>query len=164
MTMPPLPEELLAPRLAGVREQVARAQLHLSEALASSDGATRFRNIIAAIYPGRAAVEIMREAADQDELTINRDELDTQLAAVLPRHELIQVLRFHDFHRFGVLPRPGLLIGGPMRLTASKAGAAQLHFGPGPQVATRGNANVVLNRPLQTDGERAFDESSGQWV
>ena len=165
MSESPFPEELTAPRLAGAREQVARTQMHLSESLASSDPTTRFRKLIAAVYPGRAAIEIMREAAARGELTVDLNELDERIGTALPRHELIQRIRFHDFHRFGVMPRPAAFVGGPMRLKASKGGIAQVQFSPsGPQITERGNANVVLNRELQTDGDRAFDDASGQWV
>ena len=165
MSEPPFPEELTAPRLAGVREQVGRAQMHLSEALASSDPTTRFRKLIAAVYPGRAAIEIMRVAATQGELTVNLDDLDERVGAVLPRHELIHLIRLHDFHRFGVMPRPGVLVGGPMRLKSSKRGVAQVQFLPsGPQITKSGNANVILNRPLQTDADRVFDDASSEWV
>ena len=161
----PFPEEITAPRLAGVREQVSRAQMHLSEALESSDPVARFRKFIAAVYPGCAAVEIMREAAKKGELTVDRDELDKQIGAALPRHELIRTIRFHDFHRFGVMPRPGAFLGGTMRLKASKGGIAQVQFPPsGPQVTTRGNADVILNRALQIEGDRVFDDASNQWV
>ena len=165
MSEPPFPVELTAPRLTGVREQVGRAQMHLSEALASSDPTTRFRKLIAAVYPGRAAIEIMREAAIQDELTVNRDDLDERVGAVLPRHQLIQAIRFHDFHRFGVMPRPGVLVGGPMRLKSSKRGVAQVQFPPsGPQITTSGNASVILNRALQTDGDWVFNDATCEWV
>ena len=165
MSEPPFPEVLTSPRFAGVREQVGRAQMYLSEALTSSDPTTRFRKLIAAVYPGRAAIEIMREAALQGELTVNRDDLDERVGAVLPRHELIQAIRFHDFHRFGVMPRPGVLVGGPMQLKSSKRGVAQVQFLPsGPQITARGNANVILNRALQTDGDRVFDDASSEWV
>jgi len=165
MSESPFPEEFTAPRLVGVREQVVRAQMHLSEALASSDPTARFRKFIAAMYPGRAAVEIMREAATQGELTVDCDELDKRIGAVLPGHTLIQKIRLHDFHRFGVMPRPATFVGGPMRLKSSKGGVARVQFPPaGPQITKRGNADVVLNRPLQTDGDRAFDDASCEWV
>jgi hypothetical protein len=165
MSEPPFPEDLTPPRLAGIREQISRAQMHLREALASADPTTRFRKLIAAVYPGRAAVEIMREAAAQGEVAVDRDELDRQVAAVLPHHQLIQAIRFHDFHRFGVIERPGVFIGGPMRIRTRKGGGAQIQFLPsGPRITKRGNADVVLNRPLQMNSGRVFDDASRDWV
>jgi hypothetical protein len=47
------------PRVAGVREQHARARLFLVEAYHSNDPTDRFRRLIAATYFARAVVEIM---------------------------------------------------------------------------------------------------------
>ena len=62
------PEILINPRLRGVHEQYYRAQWFVQNALVASDLATRFRLLITAIYPARAIVELMLEAAEQQEL------------------------------------------------------------------------------------------------
>jgi len=94
--------------------------------------ASRFRNLIAAIYPARAIVELMLEALDKKELTSfqnkdagkNRGEFENLIAPKLPQYYLIEKIRIHDFHRFGCLPpQPGervLFYGGPIKLTRAK--------------------------------------------
>jgi len=58
-------------RLAGVKEQLTRARLLLEEARAVSDYDLAFPKLIAAMYPARAALEIMREAAKLRDLTLS---------------------------------------------------------------------------------------------
>ena len=59
------------PRLAGIYEHLRRAELHLAEAHQVKDYDSAFPKLIAAVYPARAALELMREAAKAGELTID---------------------------------------------------------------------------------------------
>jgi len=57
-------------RLAGVKEQIARGTALLNEAHAVPDYDKAFPKLIGAVYPARAALEIMREAAKLGELVV----------------------------------------------------------------------------------------------
>src|SRR6266404_3496821 len=86
------------PRLAGVKEQITRARLLLEEAHAVRDYDLAFPKLIAAVYPARAALEIMREAARLGELTVPAKEFDRLVEERVPRWRLIHVVRVRDFH------------------------------------------------------------------
>jgi len=90
------------PRLAGAKEQLTRAWRLLEEAHAIRAYDAAFPKLIAAVYPARAALEIMREAAKLGELTVSLQEFDRRVAERVPRYRLIQAVRIRDFHRYGV--------------------------------------------------------------
>lgn len=90
-------------RIAGVEEQVERAKLLFEEARAAPTFADAFRKLIAAVYPARAAVELMRESAKRGELVVSLGEFDRRLSELVPRHRLIWAVRIRDFHRYGVV-------------------------------------------------------------
>ncbi len=73
------------PRLAGVKEQLRRARLLLEEAHAVRDYDAAFPKLIAAVYPARAALEIMREAAKLGELSVSPREFDRLVNERAPR-------------------------------------------------------------------------------
>jgi hypothetical protein len=163
------------PRTQGVREQYTRAVIFLREALASSDPEYRFRRLVAAIYPARAAVEIMLEAAKGQHLRAysntdgnqSRKNLEAVIAPRLPRYYLLEKVRIHDFHRFGVLPQPGHFLWGPIKLTASRGDAGiaiPLTPGGGRDIIETGNSRVQEQRPLQILDEQVFDEEAGAYV
>jgi len=95
-------EVIRNPRLAGVKEQLKRTKLLLDEAHAVRDYDVAFPKLIAAIYPARAALEIMREAALLGELTLSPREFDRLVDRLVPRYRLIHAIRIRDFHRYGV--------------------------------------------------------------
>jgi len=64
---------------------------------------------MASVYFGRAALEIMRESAKHEELTIGLKKFDKRLAELLPHFKPIKTIRIQDFHRFGVLG-PGYIL------------------------------------------------------
>jgi hypothetical protein len=162
------------PRVRGVREHYARARLFLREALASSDPADRFRRLVAAVYPARAAVEVMLDAAKWQHLNAyrnadgnqSRKDLEAVIAPKLPRYFLLEKVRIHDFHRFGVLPQAGLFLHGPVKLTASRGDAGiavPLTPGEGRTVIETGNSRVQEQRPLQMMGDQVFDEDANAY-
>jgi hypothetical protein len=91
------------PRLAGVREHLERVNMFLGVALAQTNPAVRFRLSIAAVYSCRAISELMLTAAEKQEVKTfcgsddkaNRDALEQF-------YYLIERIRIHDFHRFGL--------------------------------------------------------------
>jgi hypothetical protein len=163
------------PRVQVVREQYARARLFLDEAQASGDRTDRFRRLIAAVYPARAAVEIMLEAAQGQHLNAylnadhkqSRNDLEAVIVPKLPRYFLLEKVRIHDFHRFGVLPQPGLLFQGPVKLMAN-AGTAGIEIplspGEGRTLFETGNSRVREQRRLQMLGEQVFDEAANSYM
>ena len=87
----------------------------------------RFRHLVAAVYFARATVELTLEAARKQEITKSPKDLEKFLVAQPPRYHLVVKIRIRDFHRFGVLQRPGLFVGGPIKLRLSgKRGFASI--------------------------------------
>src|SRR5439155_26954251 len=89
-------------RLAGINEHLRRAELHLAEAHQVKDYDSALPKLMAAVYPARAALELMREAAKAGELTIELGELDRRITEAIPRNRLIKAIRIRDFHHFGI--------------------------------------------------------------
>lgn len=165
-----------SPRIRGVREQHYRAQWFVQNALASQDMTVRFRLLIIAVYPARAIVELMLEAAERQELKRfrnndakqSRRDFEETLVQALLHYHLIEKIRIHDFHRFGCIPPDPkyrqMFYGGPIRLTASR-GAAVLAVPPeGPKVTLTGDSRVKEQRPLCADDGRFFDDGSGEYL
>jgi hypothetical protein len=152
------------PRLQGIIEQYERAKLFVGEAQNYSDPRDRFRRLMAAVYFARAIVELMLESADMEVVKIPRPDLERRLIAMLPGYMLLEKLRIHDFHRFGVLPRPGWFMGGLVTLRAQRGHAVLALGDDGPEISTSGNSKVIGQRPLHMEAGRVFDEDTAQYV
>ncbi len=163
-------------RLRGVREHLERAAFFFQLSKAEEDSVAAYRLLLAAIYSCRAMTELMLEAAEKQEVRsladpnpkANRDALEKMIAPEVPYYELIERIRIHDFHRFGLLaPDPNrreLMFGGPIKLSASKGGAVVALARDGPQVMTTGGSVVQMQRPLLVDDGTFFDENSSAYV
>jgi hypothetical protein len=137
------------PRLQGIEEQYKRAERFVRLAKRCKKPAFQFRNLIAAVYPARAIIELMLEAAEEQELVSfkNKDakksrmEFEAELIPRLPYYSLIENIRIHDFHRFGCLPplenSNMTFLGGPIKLVAKKGSAAVLFTPRGPALKKR---------------------------
>ena len=118
------------PRLAGIKEHLRRAESHLAEAHQVKDYDSAFPKLIAAVYPARAALELMREAAKAGELTIDLGELDRRITEAIPRNRLIQAIRIRDFHHFGIQGGGRILVTFQMRMPP--LGHAEFSMYPNP--------------------------------
>ena len=157
---------LTSPRVEGIKEQFERAASLLEEARSSGDCLFRFRHLVAAIYPARAVVELMLESADKQEIPESREVLEELLIEGLPRYHLVEKMRIHDFHRFGLRQQQGMFLGGPLKLQAAGKGGTAAIFGTGSgfkQAVSKGST-IKEQRTLQSRGEEVFDESVDQWV
>ena len=168
----PLP----SPRVRGVREQYYRAKWLLRLARRTKKRARSFRLLMLAMYPARAVVELMLEAAEMQELAKHRDpdprksrkSFEDEIVPKLPYYFLIEKIRIHDFHRFGCVPPDPrcrqVFFGGLMKLRARK-GAAVLAIPPsGPVVTTTGESTFKDQRSLcNADGE-FFDEETKRYI
>jgi hypothetical protein len=94
----------------GVIEQYDRAELFYREAIESSEPRDSFRRLMAAVYFGRAALEIMRGSAKAGALKIELREFDQRLAELLPHYNLVKAIRIRDFHRYGLLGPQHILL------------------------------------------------------
>jgi len=162
------------PRIQGIYEQYYRARHFLQLANRCKKARSRFTNLIAAVYPAQAIVELMLTAAEEQELITfhNKDKNESykqfkqKLAPTLPHYYLIEKIRIHDFHRFGcVPPNPKLhqkTLGGPIKLTA-KRGAIALRLKPeGPEISCSGDSHAKEQRPLCNYDGRFFEEESNK--
>jgi len=164
------------PRVQGIDEQYKRAKRFVQLATHCKKPASQFRNLIAAVYPARAVVELMLEAAEKQELKLfqnkdtkkSRKEFEEKLIPKLPYYSLLEKIRIHDFHRFGCIPplqqHKRIFVGGPIKLIANK-GSVSLALTPkGPIFAKAGNSSIETQRPLYTENGLFFDEESGKYV
>jgi hypothetical protein len=97
---------------------------------------------------------------------VNRDTLERQISGKLPYYPLIERIRIHDFHRFGLVPPdPNLkqvMFGGPMKLMAQKGAAAVALTPQGQRASTTGNSQVQFQRPLLVQDGDFFDDDSSK--
>ena len=111
------------PRVSGVQEHYERIRTFLDLADKSKEPTVIFRLQVASIYSARAIIELIFEAADKDQLNTSRDQLKKTLPTKLRWYNLVERIRIHDFHRFGLIPPdPNMKIlfqGGPLKLNAS---------------------------------------------
>jgi hypothetical protein len=160
-------------RLAGVREHLERVRSFLDRAHAEMDPAVRFRLLLAAIYSCRATSELMLEAAEKQEISTfrtadnrsNRAALEAHIAPRIPFYYLIERIRIHDFHRFGIRPpepnHRGLMFGGRAKVLGN---AALTITSQGPVATTIGEGRVELQRPLLVDDGQFFDDVEKRFV
>jgi len=159
-------EEIPIPETShvGIREHFVRACLFFNTGMQTPDHANKFRILIASVYSCRAIVELMLEEADRGELTVNRDALKEILSNALPRYGLIERIRIHDFHRYGLVPpNPNIktmMGGGPITLKASKGAAVLQQTASGPTVTCTGNSSVTMRRPLFSVDGTFYDEDT----
>src|SRR5690606_34439502 len=130
----------------------------------------------AALYPARAIVELMLEAAEGQELPeyrnrdvkLARKQFEGKLSPRLTHYGLIERIRIHDFHRIGCVPpdpkRVEMFFGGPMKLTASKGAAVLSIPSTGPKVSLTGNSSVKDQRSLCNFDGAFFDPVSEQYL
>ena len=152
------------PRVAGIKEHYDRIRTFLELADDSKDPTVSFRLQITCIYFARAIIELIFEAADKEQLSSSREQLKKTLPEKLRWYNLIERIRIHDFHRFGIVPpSPGMKVlfqGGPLKLKA-KNGAAAYSIPPsGPKIETTGGSSVRQERPLINADGRFFDEDT----
>lgn len=164
----------IPPRLAGVLEQFERTHWLLGSARGAADADKRFRIHILATYPARAITEIMLEAVEHHELNgmegidakERRKEFEDRHLAGLPYYALIEKIRIHDFHRFGLRPQLGLAVGGPIKFRGGPGEAAiafPLHGPGGKQVVATGRSKVIEQRPLAQQGMKFLDDASAEY-
>lgn len=125
---------LVNPRLLGVREQYARARHFLTLARRSKNPIARYRNLVAALYPARAIVELMlyerwsQLNSEAEDFEASKQKAREDIRGRFPYHNLIHRARIHDFHRFGLLPPDDTvtitMILGPIELVARSGTAA----------------------------------------
>lgn len=168
--------ELVSPRLLGVREHVERSRMLLDLARSQGRPDATFRLLMAALYSSRAVVEVMLEAAERGEIPAhagpdaktNRAAFEAQIAPSIPFYDLIERIRIHDFHRFGIAPPNPVLMEtilyGPVKLTAQRGVAAVTASTSGMQVIEIGSSKVKKERPILIQDGRFFDEVSSRWV
>jgi len=167
---------LTSPRLLGIKEQHFRALRFLRLSRSCKKQESKFRNLIAAVYPARAIAELMLESARKQELTgfRNKDmeksarDFEQVLEPKLPYYSLVKKIRFHDFHRFGCIPpnpaHHNVFLGGPVKLVAKKGKAAIVLTSKGPEYIETGDSSIKQQRPLCTKDGFFFDEVSEQYL
>ncbi len=152
--------------LESVAEQFERAAFFYNVGTSFKDRIYRFRFMIASLYFARSICEIMLESAKNGNLIISKSSLKKELEKSLPRYKLIQLFRIHDFHRCVVLEREGVIhVSGPIHIKAGRHPASvQMNPEGGIKVEEQGESRVNLNRPLQQQNGRFWDEYKKEYV
>ena len=165
-----------SPRARGIREHLQRAYFFVDLARLQEDAKSSFRLKLAAVYSCRAIADLMLGAAEKQQVkglsdpnpSVNRKALEDQISSKFPFYDLLERVRIHDFHRFGILPpEPGVrqvMIGGPFKLTAQKGSAAVFITEQGIKAPTTGASKVEQQRPLVNQDGAFFDEQSSEYV
>ncbi|MEX2214122.1 MAG: hypothetical protein WD768_08345 [Phycisphaeraceae bacterium] len=168
--------DLPDPRIRGINEQHHRAVWFINLCAKAGDATALFRLQFAALYPARAIVELMLDAAENQELPAyhNKDvkkarkQFEEVLSPRLTHYALIERIRIHDFHRSGCVPpdpkRVEMFFGGQMKLTASKGAAVLSIPSTGPKVTLTGNSSVKDQRSLCNVDGAFFDPVSDQYL
>ena len=156
--------------MQGIYEQYKRAKRFVQLARRCKKTTSRFTNLIAAVYPARAIVELMDEATKKQELRLFRSgkKFKENIAPKLPYYNLLYRIRIHDFHRFGCLPPSQKykteFIGGPIKLRANKGIASLSLTAEKPKYVVTGNSSIEEDRPLFIRNGLFFDGESGKFV
>ena len=165
-----------SPRTKGMWEQYTRARHFIKVAKRCKKPETRFRYLIAAVYPARAITELILQSAESQELTAFKNknikqsykDCEIKLAPRLPYYYLIEKIRLHDFHRFGCLPpskeSQSVFYGGPMKYYARKGIAAIAITSDGPKSTTSGSSLIKEQRSLCSSDGRFFDDETGKYI
>jgi hypothetical protein len=164
------------PRTRGIREHLERARFLLSLSEKEESSTSKYHLMLASMYSCRAICELMLEAAEKQEVkslnannsTSSRNALEALILPKLPYYSLIERIRIHDFHRFGlVAPNPEFIetmYGGPIKLTAQR-GMASIAIPPsGPVVTLTGGSSIKMQRPLLVSDGKFFDDDSSTYV
>ena len=166
----------LSPRVCGIREHLQRARFLVDLARQQQDARSSYRLMLAAVYSCRAIADLMLEAAEKQEINglcdpnpkVNRRTLEDQISSEFPYYDLLERVRIHDFHRFGILPpNPEIrqvVVGGPIKLIAQKGLAAITVTAKGIQAITTGASRVKQQRPLINLDGAFYDEQSSEYV
>ena len=162
------PLVILDPRVSGVQEHYERIQTFLDLVCKSKEPTVIFRLQVASIYFARGIIELMFEAADKDQLDASRDQLKKTLPEKLRWYNLIERIRIHDFHRFGLIPPDSntkrFSLGGPIKPHARKGKAVYSISSTGPQKECTGNSCIKEERPLISNDGRFYDDETNKWV
>lgn len=164
------------PRLQGIKEHYLRANKYMKLAKRCKNIESRYRNLITAIYPARAIVEIMLESVENEDIESfksgapkkDRADFENKISAMLPYYYLVEKLRIHDFHRFGIIPpNPRLRqvsFGGKIKLVA-QSGGANIQVKPnGLEKTITGKSSIIDQRGLLNINGLLQDEETGKMV
>lgn len=156
------------PRVLGVHEHYERVRMFFELAHQSTDPIKSFRFLVAGVYFARGIVELIFEAADKEQLRVTRDQIKQVLPDKLPWYNLVERIRIHDFHRFGLIPpSPNMKVmfqGGQIKLRAQKGAATYSIQSTGPKVEFTGASSIKEQRPLLSKDGRFFDQETGKYV
>lgn len=156
------------PRVSGVKEHHNRIKIFVEIARKTEDQAVGFRLHIACIYFARGIIELIFEAADKNQISSTREELKKVLPMKLRWFNLIERIRIHDFHRFGIIPpnpaQKTMFLGGPVKVKAKKGSASYSIPSTGPRIETTGDSKVVEQRPLICGNGSFFDDDTRKSV
>lgn len=165
-----------SPRLRGIREHLERVRFLVDLARDQKHADSAYRLRLAAVYSCRAVADLTLEAAEKQELKditdadpqVRRKRLEDDIRPQLPFYTLVEIIRIHDFHRFGIPPpNPAVrevFVGGPVKVTAQKGSVAVTLDSKGLDVQSAGNSHTKTQRPLVNADGAFWDEQTSQYM
>lgn len=169
-------QDRASPRVQGICEHLERARFFVSLAREQKQAEAAYRLRLAAVYSCRALADLMLEAAEKQEVKaltdpdpkVNRQKLEDEISKKLPFYTLLEHIRIHDFHRFGIAPPDPavrkVMLGGPVKLTAQKGMVAMRITSEGVEVLTSGGSKATMQRPLLNEDGAFFDDQLSKYV
>jgi hypothetical protein len=152
------------PRVLGIHEHYERLQMFYDLAIKEPVDIKSFRFLMAAIYSAQSIIEIITESSRKGLLPVTPEQLEREQFGDFPRYSLVEKIRIHDFHRFGLVPPDRcfktLSVGGPIKLMAHKGTAI---YSITQKICT-GDSNINEQRPLLIGNGKFFDEKTGEYV
>ena len=170
------PQDRVSPRLQGIREHLERARFFVALAREQKRAEAAYRLRLAAVYSCRAIADLMMEAAEKQEVKalsdpdpkVNRKKLEDDISKRFHYYALLEHIRIHDFHRFGIAPPDPafrkVMLGGPVKLTAQKGMVAMRITSKGVEVVTSGSSKATMQRPLLNEDGAFFDNQLSKYV
>lgn len=120
---------------------------------------------MAAVYFGRAALELMRETAKDGGLKIEAEEFDNFLSGSIHRFNLIRKIRIHDFHKYAVLGSGVTILDHKIRIPPHGSAEVSLNVdttNPNLKVTVSDGSNDYWF--FMTSGELVQDENEARAV
>jgi hypothetical protein len=166
----------IGPRLRGINEHYERVTWFAALADKADNNKERFRLLISSLYSARAIIELMFEAAERQEVPgyLDKDakkcrkNFEPEIASRITHYSLVERIRIHDFHRYGVIPpnpdRQELFFGGPITLKANRGGAELSIPETGPQLTLSGSSSIKDQRSLCNANGEFFDDISEKYL
>ena len=162
--------------ILGIEEHISRINLLHKLSIENSNKIDSYRLLLLSIYSCRAIVELILEAAEKGEIRKEifpnsdniRASLEIWIKERIKYYDLIEKIRIHDFHRFGIIPFNQSIntfqMNGPVKMIAQN-GSIQIQYPDGiPNYTISGKSKIKNQRPLLIQDGLFYDENESVYI